>query len=216
MLQEFVIGRNDFLKKTTDGYFSLYYTGYRSPNNPDFLNKLKNKNNDESIDSLQSAQQQVETLLLDCIPAIMKLYNLQSCICISVPRAKALCTYTPNQLFLRDAIKNSAMQTRGVIDGTDAIIRHLNTKTTHLDHNGKNVGRMTSKGWEDTNDGERPYPGITKDTCYIDTRLIRGRAVILIDDIYTSGANIDEDCIQALLDAGASYVIFYAIAYTRR
>ena len=37
--------------------------------------------------------------------------------------------------------------------------------------------------------------------------------IILIDDIYTSGCNIDEDCIQALYDNGANRVVFYAIAY---
>ena len=28
--------------------------------------------------------------------------------------------------------------------------------------------------------------------------------------------NIDEDCIQALLEAGAKKIIFYSIGYTRR
>jgi predicted amidophosphoribosyltransferase len=61
-----------------------------------------------------------------------------------------------------------------------------------------------------------PYPGITKKTCTINYPGIYNQNIILIDDIYTNGVNIDEDCIQALLDSGAKNVIFYAIAYTRR
>ena len=40
--------------------------------------------------------------------------------------------------------------------------------------------------------------------------------ILLIDDIYTKTVNVDEDCIQALYDAGAARVIFYAVAYTNR
>ena len=61
-----------------------------------------------------------------------------------------------------------------------------------------------------------PYPGITEDTCYIDENNVKGKDIILIDDIYTLGANIDEDGLQALLNSGANKIIFYAIAYTWR
>lgn len=65
------------------------------------------------------------------------------------------------------------------------------------------------------NSGSKPYPGITRETCYIDKEKIKNKTIILIDDIYTKTVNIDEDCIQALLDAGAKDVIFYAIARTQ-
>ena len=35
------------------------------------------------------------------------------------------------------------------------------------------------------------------------------------DDIYTPKVNVDEDCAQALLDAGAKRVILYVIGYTQ-
>ncbi|MCF6205161.1 MAG: hypothetical protein L3J59_16105 [Methylococcaceae bacterium] len=60
-----------------------------------------------------------------------------------------------------------------------------------------------------------PYKGITNDTCHISDN-VRGRTIILIDDIYTGGVNIDEDAIQALLDKGARSVYFYAIGKTAR
>ena len=61
-----------------------------------------------------------------------------------------------------------------------------------------------------------PYPGITNDTCIIENDLIQGGTIILVDDIYTENVNIDEDCVQALYDAGAEKVVFYAVAKTRR
>ena len=89
-----------------------------------------------------------------------------------------------------------------VIQGEEVIKRHTNTKTTHL-----------RRPTEFANDGKLPYPGITKDTCFLSDK-IAGRDVILIDDIYTETVNIDEDMIQALLDSGTKSVIFYAIGKT--
>ena len=58
-----------------------------------------------------------------------------------------------------------------------------------------------------------PYVGITKSTCDISNE-VRGKDILLIDDIYTSGVYIDEDAIQALLDHGARDVYFYAVGKT--
>lgn len=80
-------------------------------------------------------------------------------------------------------------------------MRHTNTRTTHLNRNGQG------------GDGNLPYPGITKDTCSISNQVI-GKDILLIDDLYTKGVNIDEDAIQALLDKGANSVIFYSIGKT--
>ena len=54
---------------------------------------------------------------------------------------------------------------------------------------------------------------MTKDTCSISDDVI-GKDILLIDDLYTKTVNIDEDCIQALLDKGARSVIFYSIGKT--
>ena len=88
------------------------------------------------------------------------------------------------------------------------------TKTTHL-KNVKDLTWVNIEGLNEQNDGMEPYPGITNDTCIIETDLIKGKNIILVDDIYTKNVNIDEDCIQALYDAGAKKVVFYAIAKTR-
>lgn len=87
-------------------------------------------------------------------------------------------------------------------DGSDYIIRHTDTRTTHLNKSGHG------------GDGDLPYPGITMDTCYLSDE-IRGKRILLIDDIYTKTVNVDEDCIQALLDKGAEKVILLTIARTK-
>ena len=86
-------------------------------------------------------------------------------------------------------------------NGTKYIIRHTNTRTTHLDRNGEG------------GDGNLPYPGITKDTCTISDN-VKSKDILLIDDLYTKTVNIDEDAIQALLDKGANSVTFYSIGKT--
>jgi len=59
------------------------------------------------------------------------------------------------------------------------------------------------------------FPRITKATCHINADMVRDKVVILVDDIYTPKVNVDEDCAQALLDAGAKRVILYVIGRTQ-
>lgn len=213
MAEQFIIRKNNFLKNDTIGYHNRDYTGYGQPNNPDFLNVLKNTFNNTYALGLEKAKQEVQNILMVDIPTIMRENKLGKCVCVCIPRAKALNTYTPNQLFFRDAVSNAASQIAGVIDGSNYIVRRTNTRTTHLP---ETTGRIATTGQVSKNDGELPYIGITKETCRINSDGIYNQNIILIDDIYTNGVNIDEDCIQALLDEGAKNVIFYAIAYTRR
>lgn len=60
-----------------------------------------------------------------------------------------------------------------------------------------------------------PYKEITRDTCEVKERAIKNKHILLVDDIYTNGVNVAEDCIQTLLDFGAKSVILYVIARTR-
>ena len=125
---------------------------------------------------------------------------------VGIPRAKAEGEYSPNQQLFRRGISYTVelliKQGLNLIDGSHFIIRHTNTKTTHLAKN-SNV----------ENDGALPYVGITKDTCNISDQ-IEGKDILLIDDIYTKTVNIDEDAIQALYDKGAKSVTFYSICRT--
>lgn len=208
-MYKFNIKQNNFLiKQDVRGYFHQYYTGYKQKDNPDFINTLKNTFDSERQLDLIKAQQKVINILIEDIPHIMRESKLSNCICICVPRSKSLKTYNSTQLFFKNAVRIVANRLDRVVDGTNYIQRIKNTYTTHLD-------KATRDG-KISNDGEKPYKGITVDTCNIDRAKIQGKNIILIDDIYTKNINIDEDCIQALFDNGAKNIIFYSIGYTRR
>jgi len=205
MSNEFIVENNIFLKRNTIGYYHQKYTGFRQPGNPDFLNTLKNTFNLEPHKNLIEARDKVIEILKDDLPQIIKEQSMSNCMLVCVPRAKSIKSFSNSQLMFKEAIKIAANNIPGAIDGTDCIIRVVNTRTTHLG-NASGI----------PNDGDKPYPGITVATCEINKTRIMNQNIILIDDIYTRNVNIDEDCIQALLDNGANKVIFYSIGYTRR
>lgn len=212
MVNKFIINKNQYLKCNIIGYYNRYYTGYGQSDNPNFLNTLKNTFNNIKARDLDNAKNEVENILMVDIPEIMRKNKWNKGLCVCIPRAKKLSTYTPNQLLFRDAVSKVTTTLDNVIDGSDYIVRHTNTRTTHLK---EEIGRITTTGRVNKNDGELPYRGITKNTCLVNSDAIRNQNIILIDDIYTNNVNIDEDCIQTLLDKDATNVIFYAIAYTR-
>ena len=72
MSDQFIIRRNNFLKKDIIGYHNRDYTGYGQPDNPNFLNKLKNTFNNTHILDLEKAKLEVQNILMVDIPAIMR------------------------------------------------------------------------------------------------------------------------------------------------
>ena len=211
-LRAFTIYRNQYLTVETAGYHREDYTKYKDPGNPDFINYLKNTFNDCDTSVLENAKNKVIDILEEDLPQVMKENGLSNCVIVAIPRAKRYETYTRKQLMLIEAISEAAEAIPGAEDGTQVIHRHTNTKTTHL---GSEKSRYRADGIRELNTGDPPYPGITKKTCTIDASKVKGKNVILIDDIYTKTINIDEDAIQALLDNGAKRVVFYAIAKTK-
>ena len=201
----FTIERNNYLTQNISGFYHTDFGGVELPNNPNFLYKLKNDPHHNWSDyRIQEAQQQFLRILLIDFPQIVRQINLAPLIVCVVPRAKADNTYRPNQLLFKATVSNAVNQLgNNFIDGTNFIVRHTNTKTTHL--------RIPMAGH--VNDGLEPYPGISSDTCNFSAN-INGRDILLIDDIYTKTVNIDEDMIQSLLNCGANSVTFYAIGNT--
>lgn len=161
------------------------------------LNQFKNTFNTSIQDN--SAVSNLQKILLE---DLMNFSNLTVCI---VPRAKAENTYSRNQLLFKSTVKGMINELN-LHDGTNYIIRHTDTKTTHLN---SHITRWDGSIFK--NDGDEPYKGITVDTCTISDD-VEGKNILLIDDIYTNGVNIDEDVIQALLHNGAKSVLFYAVA----
>ena len=205
LLKPHVILPNHFLKRKTQAYYHIDYVGYLQPFNPDFINVLKNQDGSTNSEKLYHAQAELKDILLNDIAQIYSTAGVSPLTICVIPRAKAETEYQPQQLLFRATIKETIEQLKqkfhyALEDGTNYIIRHTNTRTTHLqDH--------------DT-DGEKPYPRITCETCTI-SKNVYGKSILLIDDIYTSNVNIDEDAIQALYDNGTRKVLFYTIAKTK-
>jgi len=211
----FTIEKNNYLTKNIQAFYHTDYIGYGKQGNPDYLNTFKNTFNSYSNETIQLAKKQLlihlEKDIFDIAYKHQEL-NIGWPLTISIiPRAKSQNSYHVNQLQFYNIIKNCVTdaikdleQTQYhtiLADGCDYIIRHTDTRTTHLDKSG--YGGM----------GLLPYPGISKDTCHF-SKEISGKDILLIDDIYTKTVNIDEDMIQALLDNGAKNVIFYSIGKT--
>ena len=209
-MNQYTIQKNEFLDTDIKAYFNTYYVGYKKPDNPDFLNELKNTFDKTPPAQLNEAATSVYKKFVEDIPQIIRENNFNECVLVGVPRSKAHSSYSTNQLLFNETIKKSYCDISKEVsfckiwDGSNAIIRLKNTKTTHI--------RKEVNGFN--NDGDKPYPGITKNTCKISEEL-KGKNIILIDDIYTRGVNIDEDCIQALLNVGAEKVVFYSIGFTK-
>ena len=200
-MYKFLIYSNRYLSRDVEAFYHTSYVGYKKLGNPDYINMLKNTYNDRPKSILDNAVQELIKVLLDDLPQILRLTPLTVCV---VPRAKT--DYQPNQLLFKSTVRDVVNQLNSFfINGIDYIVRHTNTKTTHLPAHTPNYN----------NDGAAPYPGITVETCNISSN-VRDKDILLIDDVYTGNVNIDEDAIQALLDKGARSVTFYAVGYTRQ
>jgi hypothetical protein len=171
-----------------------------NPGNPNYLNVLKNTYNDRPADELWSAKQELQNTLREDLPQIFHSLGFNVLVVCVVPRARAENVYKPNQRLFLTTVQAVIRQAHGFVDGTSYIRRHTNTRTTHLPKSTPNY----------PNDGREPYPGITEETCEISPN-VKGKDILLIDDIYTPGVNIDEDAINALFNAGARTVTFYAV-----
>lgn len=215
---------NDYLQ---GAFYTLeYYSVQRYGDDPDlqsfikeeqFILTLKNTYRRESSAQLLEARNTAAGYIRAAVREIAQMYGMADYAVVAVPRSKAYDTYFPEQLYFIEAVGDAARSVAGAVDGSRFIQRTVNTKTTHL---GREVGRSTPqrniyKG-EGVNDGPEPYDGITLDTCAFNEAGIRGRDIILVDDIYTHECNIDEDCIQALYRLGARRVVLYTVAQNMR
>ncbi|AXR99002.1 hypothetical protein AAX10_10080 [Moraxella bovoculi] len=166
------------------------------------ITTLKNQFEDTNIITLERVSNLFISILQTDLPKILSKVEKQRLTVCVVPRAKRQDFYQPNQLLFKSSVKQAVSTLNNFDDGTDFILRHTNTRTTHLDRSGYG------------GDGDLPYPNITKDTCHI-SNAVNGRDILLIDDLYTESVNIDEDCLQALLDNGANSVYFYSLGRTK-
>ena len=203
-MKNFIIEKNKFLTRDINAFYHSDYFGGggRWRNEGTIENVICTLKNDitplpETV--LQIAVQNLSKILSNDLPEIQRLTRLNNLTVCVVPRAKV--NYRPDQLLFKSTVQDVVNKLTGFKDGTDFIIRHTDTRTTHRDRAGFG------------GNGNLPYPEITKETCGISSD-VKDSNILLIDDLYTETVNIDEDAIQALLDAGANSVTFYAIGKT--
>lgn len=202
-MKEFIIKANECLRQDIKGfYYGHYHPGEYRYNGyiEEIIYILKNDEKQQDFYELKIAANRLANILMEDLPKVLAKINLDFPTVCVVPRAKKEDYYDENQKLFRKVVSLVVDYIGEIENGTKYITRHINTKTTH--RKGDNGG-----------DGKRPYPGITLDTCYIDDK-VKGKDILLIDDLYTKTINIDEDIIQALLEKGATSVYFYSIGYT--
>jgi hypothetical protein len=181
-----------FLKQATLAFYnSEYHSGNWKIQGTieNLICTLKNDITPYPDSILLKTTQELASILRADLPKIQNEIDHENFLVCIVPRAKA--NYLPNQLLFKQTIIDVITKLNGFENGANYIIRHTDTKTTHL-----------SRGISNGGNGNLPYPGITKETCTISNN-IKNKFILLIDDLYTKNVNIDEDAIQALLDHGA-------------
>lgn len=203
-MKEFAVeksfGRPVFMRNPARGFYSLPYLRFGQPGNPEFLVHLKNNRRTTPLNVLNRAKAGLRLFAHQELIQIKNTLGGELCVCV-VPRSKKEDYYCPAQRFFKQGLAEAVQAINGLENGLNYILRHTDTKTTHLSRCGQGGS------------GKPPYVGITKDTCSISEQ-VKGKRILLVDDIYTKTINIDEDAIQALRDAGASEVFFYAVAKT--
>lgn len=200
-MKKFTVRANKYLQQDVQGYYHDEYIGYQQSGNPDYINHLKNMTKQHTEIALVKDFVEVAERFTKDLRNIIKTEKLHNAVVCCVPRSKKESYYAANQLLFKKAI-SSVADSENVINGTNAIKRIRDTKTTH--------------SWRmENNTGDSPYVGITHDTCEICKKLINNQNIVLVDDIYTEGVFVAEDCIQTLLNLGAKSVILYVLAKTR-
>ena len=188
-------------------YHGFYYAGdqekrERTGTIENIITTLKNQFGNTCRPTLDQACENLKQILSKDLPEILEKTGKKELMVCVVPRSKAENTYSSSQLLFKKTIKDCITNLNGFLDGTECIVRYTDTRTTHMDKSGYG------------GNGDLPYPGITKNTCRISN--VMGKEILLIDDLYTEGVNIDEDAIQALLENGAQSVIFYSLGKTMK
>jgi len=206
MLHDYYIEFNQYLSKSVKSFYKADYIGgngrWRQEGTiENIVCTLKHDITPYTQSMLQNTTQELRQILKNDLPEILQHTKINALTVCVVPRAKV--NYKSNQLLFKSTVREVVKEMLGFNDGIDFIIRHTDTRTTHRDRAGYG------------GNGDLPYPGITKNTCTI-SKEIKGKDVLLIDDLYTKSINIDEDAIQALLDEGANQVFFYSLGRTVR
>jgi phosphoribosylpyrophosphate synthetase len=196
-MTDFEIVRNEYLGTDIPSFYHDVHI-YWNNTKVRYINTLKNDPGTFSDNvkdfgyTLLEARSKLNSVLDVDLRVIQEKFGTKLTVCV-LPRAKRESQYKSNQLYFKETVRDYVINNSDIFDdGIDFIMRNIDTETTH--NSSKKILKV----------------GLTKDTCTISS-LVKGKDILLIDDVYTKGVNIVEDAIQALLDFGANSVIFYSI-----
>lgn len=213
---EFEIQGNEYLKENCIGYYSMDFKSVRQGGELTFLHTLKNNKSNVELAYLVKAELEAMWHIANFLVAYDKVFGnkiREQILVCRVPRSKTY--FNESQLYFQKAIKKAIQPANHsinnkLIDGIDYIRRIKDVATTHLANS-----QLAQATLPKLCSGDKPYPGITRNSCLI-SKKVANRTILLIDDIYTLGVGVVEDCIQALYDKGAKKVIFYAVGRTNK
>lgn len=212
--------KNRYLRTATRLFYSCPYYHMRSsnPDHPLFLNHLKNDICSTRRDCLIDAQQKLRECLHGALSELIieirdELSKDEKLLVCLVPRAQQERNYRPEQLLFKEILREVLVGRSEVEDGIECIKRVKDTPTTHRKNN--NGIAIDPQVCAPQPDGVEGKPGFTLRSCEISDQ-VRGRTILLVDDVYTRDINIDEDAIQALYDSGAKDVLLYVVGYTQK
>lgn len=212
-LLSFQIGNDEYLDKQIDVYAHDLYIPYMSRysrENTRLILDLKGSNNC-NINNVKSRASDIIQNDLDLIITNLEKYKKNRPTIMAMARSKPDTFWKDYELQFRPtisiALEKSSVKLENsdeiwMMDGVQFLKRVKETQTTHR-----------ARSQNIVNNGPAPYRGITQDTCILNGD-INGKYIILIDDIYTPGVYVDEDCIQFLYDKGARDVILYVLGVT--
>lgn len=216
---EFEIQGNEYLKENCIGYYSMDFKSVRQGGELTFLHTLKNNKLDIKEDYLIKAKDEAYNFIFNFIKIYhghiivntTRHFGCRNVVVCRVPRSKTY--FEDSQLYFQKAIREAIFDFNvyldiNLVDGIHYIQRIEDVATTHLASS-----QLAQATLPKLCSGDKPYPGITRNTCFI-SKEVANRTILLIDDIYTLYANVVEDCIQALYDNGAKEVMFYAVGRT--
>lgn len=212
-LLSFRINSNEYLDKQVNAYAHGLYIPYRSTYSGDLTDLILNLKGRATcnIDAVKTEAANIIQKDLDIIITSLEKYQKHRPIVVAMARSKPDNFWPDYALQFRPAISRALSNSRvGVeksdgrwmLDGVQFLQRVKETQTTHL-----------ARSTKVRNNGPAPYRGITKDTCVLNGD-VHDKYIILVDDIYTTGVCVDEDCIQYLYDNGAQDVLLYVLGIT--
>ena len=103
-MHNFTIQPNKYLYQSIRAFYHTVYTGHRKPDNPDYLYVLKNCSAKTSEAKLQCAVRQLNAVLEEDLPQVLRQVSHEALTVCVVPRSKA--HFQVNQLLFRTTVRD--------------------------------------------------------------------------------------------------------------